>query len=301
MNKKNMVMVVFVCGIVAFAVAAFAVWLYQNFEFSQQDYYYEGCDAYSVGNVNLDATSVSSIEIDWLHGNVNIVSYDGTEIQITEENAPAKEQNKLHYHLNNNGYLQIKYFSSRQNAGIYSKVENKTLTIKVPNSINIEELQIYVVTGDTKIEGISVEDKLYITSVTGRVSLQRCMINKLFCDITTGNFYDNNSTIGQVHVGIVTGSMIMEGVYSNITGGITTGHVGLTPRKCNKIKLSVDTGDMVIDFEQKGQFTARYLVETGNIDFGLYEVKNMGTSYVIHGQGTTEMVLSVKSGNIQFK
>ena len=301
MNKKHMGLMVLICGLVAFAIASFAVWLYANYEFGQQDYYYEGSEAFIAGDANLDASNLKSIEIDWLNGDVEIVAYDGTEIQIFESNSPSRNDDKLHYHLNKSGYLQVKYFSSRQNAGIYQKVENKKLTIKVPQSINLKDLQITVTTGNASFENISIEDKLYITVITGNVDLNNCKVNRLFCDVTTGNISDNNSSVQQLEVGVVTGDMSLAGNYVNVDGGVTTGNITLASVDATKVKLTVTTGNMFVDLNEDDNFTVRYLVETGKIDFGTFAVQTLGASHVQYGDGTMEMILTVRTGNIQFK
>lgn len=298
MNKKMITILVVISALVAAAVAWFSLWLSANYAFGQLDYYYEGSNAYSAGNAELQASKVNNIEIDWLSGDVVIEQYDGDTILITEENAPNNENNKLHYHLNNNGYLQIKYFSSRQEAGIYHKVQNKTLHIKVPANWNIENLEITVETGSVTAKSLQIDNKLYVTAVTGDVNLLNLQVKTLFCDVTTGAINDTNSIAHSVQAGVVTGNISMTGNYGSFSGGTVTGDILLSCGRPDSIKAEVTTGNIKVLHPDDTGFVARYLVGLGDTDFGNFSVEMVNSAEARYGDGTTEMILSISTGNI---
>ncbi len=298
MNKKTIALLVVISAVVAAAIAGFAIWLSANYAFGQLDYYYEGSQAYSSGNAELQASQVSYIQVDWLSGDVVVEQYHGDTIQITEDNAPISDNNKLHYHLNDNGYLQIKYFSSRQEAGIYRKVQNKTLHIKVPENTDLENLDITVETGSATAKSLKIDNKLYVTSVTGNVNLSDLQAETLFCDVTTGSITDTGSVAHSVEVGVVTGNISMKGSYSRFAGGTVTGHVTLCCGTPESIKAEVTTGNIKVLHPEDAGFVARYLVGLGNVNFGKFPVEQVNSAEVKHGDGSTEMILSVSTGDI---
>lgn len=301
MSKKNIGLLVLICGVVAFAITTFGVWLASNYAFGQQDYYYEGGQAYSRGDCQLNPSQVKNIEIDWLSGNVTIERYQGDVIQITETDSPSPDADKLHYHLNDSGYLQIRYFSSRQTAGIYHKVENKDLVIRVPENCSFEDIQLTINAGNATLTDLTLEDKAYITVVSGNVNLNSCEVEKLFCDISQGLLNDVGSTIQQINAGVFQGNIKMSGAYGVFDGGVQQGNISLETWSATRIKAQIDQGNLNVILPENIGFTARYLVDTGSINFGDFQVNNTGSTEAICGDGALELILTVKSGVIDFK
>lgn len=113
-----------------------------------------------------EAASVSSIEIDWIAGAVN-VQYGETQAVTFSESTTAElsEDEVMHWWLDG-ATLHLKFAKSGYRA---NNVPQKTLTLTLPQSFVLSELDIEAVSANVTVTGISVA-KLDIETVSGNVT-----------------------------------------------------------------------------------------------------------------------------------
>ncbi len=301
MNKKNIAILVVACGIAAFLLTWVTGHVLSKYTFGSIDYYYEGSDTYSVGNAELSPEQIRSIEINWLEGNVSLKSWDGQTFKIEEETSPSDPDDRVHYHLNDSGNLQIKFFSSRQQSGIYRKAAKKDISILIPRELAATEIQINVTAGDIICDKLVQADKLFVSTEAGNCRFTECEAGRLFCDVSAGSVSDSGSSFAQIEIGTAAGSLELLGKYEQVTAGTNTGACVLNiDSGLASADIKVDAGSIRIIAPDDGNFTARYLVDEGMTDFGSFNVEKISSGEAKCGNGSAQLKLSVQTGSISF-
>lgn len=125
---------------------------------------------YAVSGGNFTSDEVSSIKIDWINGNIEVVEADVETFTVYEEsNRELKEEEKLRL-LAKDGVLDIKYSAPRL------KLSNldlsKTLYVQIPksDSKNIQLIDIEAVSAGINIKNIT-SAQIDIESVSGKIVL----------------------------------------------------------------------------------------------------------------------------------
>ena len=100
---------------------------------------YSNSDRYTIGKDIITVKDISSIDINWISGNIEIVEYDGEYIEFYEEyHSNLSENNRLRY-LVDNGKLIIQFKESKRIFGFsFFNTLHKNLTMKIPTSLIIE-------------------------------------------------------------------------------------------------------------------------------------------------------------------
>lgn len=144
-------------------------------------YRYADGDEYNAGGTHI-SDAVKDVEINWVSGKVNIVTYDGDDIVLSEEsNGKLSEKNKMRWQLEGNT-LRVQYAKS----GLF-RVNNisKELTVKLPKSLSLDDVNITVVSASVEAE-ISDADKLKIVTVSGEVAVDCKQTNEVKANAVSG-------------------------------------------------------------------------------------------------------------------
>lgn len=145
-------------------------------------YKYDDGNQYAAGSTRI-ADKVEDIEINWVAGKVSVIAYDGDEIILSEnadENLPEKK--KMHWQLDGNT-LRVQYVRS----GIFNlNIANKELTVMVPESLLLDDVDITVVSARLDVEGICA-DQLKIETVSGSVKADCERVNEVKADAVSGS------------------------------------------------------------------------------------------------------------------
>ena len=301
MSKKNIVFLVIVCGVVAFFLAWFGKYVSDNFILGSVSYYYEGGEAYNIGNTKIDSTIVTSVDINWLDGDVILRQWEGTTLKVEEEPVVSGDADRLHYHLSQGGTLQIRFFSSREQSGVCRKVPEKKLTVLIPSSLSLTEVYVNVTSGNILCEDIAGIEKAYLSSETGDCVLNGCKADRVFCDVSTGDISDEGSIVSDIEAGTAAGTIRLTGAYRTVTGGTKAGNCTVRiDEELEKADITVTTGDLYVSSSPETGFIARYLVDNGVVDFGGFDMTEISKGEVRLGDGQAELKLKVRTGNLHF-
>ena len=141
------------------------------------------------GIYELAAKDINDINIDWVSGDVSIISYSGSKI-ILEETAEGEITDKsfLRYRLKN-GVLDVDYSTGKIgiSLGSLSKEFNKKLCIKLPESLaaNLKGVDIDAVSADIAVNGLSL-DNMSIDVTSGDIRLTDMNIRDFEADTISG-------------------------------------------------------------------------------------------------------------------
>ena len=125
------------------------------------------------------ADGVSSLNLAWIAGIVEIVPVSGDEIKISEtcENS-LDDETALCWRVEN-GRLEIKYSARRDELPV------KYLRIGLPETIELEDVAVDMTTSSISAEGMTME-KLSVSSVSGNVIFRNCTIGTVTAETVSG-------------------------------------------------------------------------------------------------------------------
>ena len=144
-------------------------------------YKYADGSKYTAGDARITDT-VKDIEINWVAGTVNIVTYNGNDIVLSEEsNGKLSEKKKMHWQMDGKT-LRVQYAKSGS-FGISNL--NKDLTVKLPKSLSLDDVNITIVSASVEAE-IPEADKLKVITVSGEVEVTCEQVNDVDASTVSG-------------------------------------------------------------------------------------------------------------------
>lgn len=196
---------------------------------------YHHSDRYSVGDATIEQP-ISDISVDWFSGSVNICYSDNPEVRIYEEaDTTLNDTLLMRHYVDEEGKLNIQYCQN----GISLNTKklrnlNKRLTIEVPRSIPLDEIEIDAVNVNVDIDSVASRE-LTVDGVNSNV--------KAFYPTLPDEIHiDGVNSKLVLHVPITAGMTVdMDGVNTDFQSDLPTGKTGkkhtLGDGKC---KLDID-------------------------------------------------------------
>ena len=131
---------------------------------------YDHPERYSVGDATL-SQPISSISVDWLFGDVDIVYSDSPEVRIYEEAQNLTDSLRMRYYIDEEGELEIEYCGPGKYR--YGDMKNlrKHLYIEVPRGMELKDIDIdgvevraiikNVVSRELTVDGVKINVNAY--------------------------------------------------------------------------------------------------------------------------------------------
>ena len=191
------------------------------------------------------ADGVSSLNLAWIAGIVEIVPVSGDEIKISEtcEN-PLDDWTALCWRVEN-GRLEIKYSARRDELPV------KYLRIGLPETIELEDVAVDMTTSSISAEGMTME-KLSVSSVSGNVIFRNCTIGTVTAETVSG----------EVQIGMRNADAKLK--INTVSGNVSL----LVPEGMQpSVRFSSVSGDMVHSIDCTVSENAAFSVDTvsGNL------------------------------------
>ncbi len=131
-----------------------------SWNFGWTDYRYDDTE-YKSGEGSVIADGITSIDIDWIDGKVEVQLCQDRYISLSEQSAEAlSEDSQLHYRVSEDGKtLTVKYRASSWYFG-NSKNKDKTLILRIPEHMiesgQLQALKIKSVSGDIHVDATPI-------------------------------------------------------------------------------------------------------------------------------------------------
>lgn len=235
---------------------------------------YADGDRYCVGNFTYAASGITSVDIAWEGGSIEVAQSDAAELSVSEEMPDEKAENRLHYFVDGDE-LKIRYCES----GLKGKIDsfNKTLRVEIPVGVDleIENLQADVSLGTLNLSEFSLSTK------SGNVSAEKIVCKKADIETNKGSItigelsadeFDAESDSGDLRLG-----------FSKPTRGEIENAHGKT-----KLLLRSELGAKVYFHSRSGEFLCKKDYEKADKnyvvagqDFCLFEVETGSGSLTI--------------------
>jgi len=110
-------------------------------------YDYPESEKYSSGGASLPMEGINELEINWVGGNVDVHTYEGTNIEFSETASSVTDE--LKYYLDDDRLI-IRFCDPGE-----IHVISKDLTVMIPQDLNLSEIVIDSVSADVTLKDIS--------------------------------------------------------------------------------------------------------------------------------------------------
>jgi DUF4097 and DUF4098 domain-containing protein YvlB len=239
-------------------------------------YNYEDADKYTVGDAVIE-DSVKNLDIDWTSGNIKFEYHDEDTVEISEKSRKSLgEDKKMRWWLDNDT-LRIRFAKKGSSFFSFGFNQDKELTVKLPESIALENVNIDATSGDVQIPSLEAQ-KMTIDVVSGDISLDLSGAGELKMSSVSGNV---EATLDKV---------------SSTEIDTTSGDVKLSAPGLEKLDIDVTTGDVTAALSGKPGFTAHLDTVTGKKNYALPLTKESG-AYVC-GDGSGSVKIDTTTGDI---
>lgn len=236
-----------------------SIFRHVNFPFRNVHRYVES-EKYQVGAGSAD--SVKKIRIDWIDGEVEVVSGNVTSVMFSEEGAENLSQARQLHWYNDDGTLYLRYSASGARFWVNA---DKKLKVTVPENLFLDELKIDVVSADTKIGNVCA-DMLETDSVSGKVE-------------SDGDF---------------------RAIETNTVSGNVTLRFSVSERVPEKIDFDSVSGNMRICLPEETGFDAKIDSVSGDIATD-FSVSRMTKDRIVCGDGKLSVDADSVSGDLEIR
>ena len=258
----------------ALVIAAVASGVHHIVSFA--GYNYDDADKYTVGDAVITDT-VKNLDIDWTSGNINFEYHDEDTVEISEKSRKKlSEDKKMRWWLDD-GTLRIRFAKKGISFFSWGFDQNKELTVKLPEGISLEDVNIDSTSGDVNIPSLQAQ-MLTLDVVSGDIRLNLSGADELRTSSVTGNV---EATLDKVRSAQI---------------DTTSGDVKLSASGLEKLDIDVTTGDITATLSEKPGFTAHLDTVTGKINYDLPLAKEDG-AYVC-GDGSGSVKIETTTGDI---
>lgn len=249
-----------------------------NISFS--NYKYENANLYTQSSAGSEK-NISNLEINWVSGSVEIVPYNGNEVKFEEYcKTGIPEEYKMCY-WKDRDTLKIQFTSS----GTHKIINNeKQLTVYIPDKLELDDLDIEVVSADVRIENLNSRETS-IDGVSGDCFIKSFNTLEMEYNTVSGNLFADN-------VGFV-----------SFEGDTTSGDISINLSsilKTKEIKADTVSGDIELILPEDSGFTLSLKTISGDIKCET-ETKMPSKKTLVHGDGFLKIDLDTVSGDVTLR
>lgn len=202
-------------------------------------------DKYTAGDTEIN-DPVENLDVDWTAGEVVVEYHAGSGVKITESSTKEiAEDRKMQWWLDGTT-LRIRY--EKQAIRLFSNDPGKTLTISLPEGIELKTADIRLTSGEMRIPELTADEAL-LGCTSGRVDAA-VKARTLKCEGTSGDLIirqtgDSDSVTISSTSGTVTADLENA---KTIEAGTTSGKVTLTVSgSADSIRAHSTSGDVIAD------------------------------------------------------
>lgn len=245
---------------------------------------------YSIGNFSYSAEEVSSVEINWIGGEINIIPAEAGTLFAAENSEALEEGAKMRYRIKE-GKLTIHYCQSAYTKSI--SASSKHLNIQVPEGVNID---INNVSADVKFSDIML-GKVKIGNVSGDVNFASLACNELEIETVSGKITANEIISGEFSVNGVSGSIdVAKIAASKIDIDIVSGKTNLVLAKKCELDVSGVSGSVNVTFPADAGAIVKFSTVSGKLSSDLPHKSNK--DIYTFGNGEMDIDIETVSGNL---
>lgn len=202
---------------------------------------YPDADKYLVGDQTY-GENISSLDIDWVSGNLTLVEDRSIEgVKVEEKTDLTDEKERVHSYLNN-GQLNIKFFASGYRRTSFTGFKKDLTVTYHPGITNID---IDLTSGNLKADSLTA-DKIDLEMTSGSSNVGRISAKEVDVDFTSGNLGIGHLSANTFDAEMTSGTIkVVFDEISKASFDLTSGSIDMTlPSAGGKVKVAKTSGSV---------------------------------------------------------
>ena len=241
---------------------------------------YANAEKYTAGGAEIDG-AVKNLDIDWVDGEVNIAYHAKGTVEIAETAPRAiSEDEALRWWLDGDT-LRIQYaksgFSLRKLFSFKSK--SKTLTVTLPEGVELGDVGIDVTSGDLSIKQSGTTERMELKSTSGNIDAELSDVGDLIVDVTSGDIKVEGGTVTKASV------------------DSTSGKINVNLTAFDDLKIKATSGNITAALPSNPGYRAEVDTTSGSFDYTVALTRD-GKAYTC-GDGSAHLKIDSTSGNVR--
>ena len=314
MNKNAKMTVIFIiCAIILIVAAVISVRSVFGFSYDS----FADAEKYITGNAEI-TEKITNLDVDWTSGKVNVAYHDEGSILVSETSKTEIQPDRQMCWLVDGETLHIRYMKPGFHLSGFFQIfgnSNKTLTITLPEDLDLKDAKISATSADLDIPSLKAETLAFsVTSGDIKASADARHISAEMtsgdAELTSENRADDiivSATSGDIsvtaddadalHAETTSGKITLEtGSVSDLSAAATSGDILVKIMDFDSISIHATSGDVRAELPEKPGFTASIHTTSGDIYHEL-PLMQSEESYIC-GDGSGKVNIDTTSGDV---
>ncbi len=200
---------------------------------TSQFYHYSDNEHYvSSSSFRLGVDVCQKLEIEWISGSIRLEEYEGDDVRFEEDYEGEKDEERLHYRLDN-GTMKIHFAESGTSL---SSVSAKSLTISLPKGHDLSKASFHCVSASISTANAKIKE-IGVNSVSGAMDF----------DQAESDSYEINTVNGNCSITLKAAEKPSFSSFSTVSGGktIEKKETGEETKEA-KIRFSSVSGNLIV-------------------------------------------------------
>ncbi|MDR1619342.1 MAG: DUF4097 domain-containing protein [Clostridiales bacterium] len=266
--------------------------------FSVDGFQYPNAAAYQSGVGSVDADEINDIDVNWMDGDITVVTADTDMITFSETSDRALSDKMKMRHYIENGKLYIRFCEAGLRNWPFGF--NKHLTLTVPKGSAYDVMQIESVSGAVAVDGVQAEN-FDLTTVSGRTALTNMRCEQMNINTVSGGFEARDITADTLDFeGVSGGVEIADCRLRDVKVSVVSGTVLIQPGEVfEDMDVESVSGIIRVRLPENDGFTARYSELNMNIrcDFAV-QTQNR---HMVYKDGGATLNFDTVSGSVHIE
>lgn len=274
-------------------------------------FFFEGETA--TGPVQLDASQIRRIKVDWPNGKVEILPHDAGTIGFEQTaSVDIPDKYRLRYELSQDGTLRIRMGKPQRFWGVF--IMSSTLALRLPEAwgaylsvdsasagisiegLALEELHLGTASGRVDAKGVSAP-VFHVETTSGAIRLSQITSDDLNLEGTSGAIRGEGVTARQATLETVSGAIRVAGAFEALDCETVSGELKVESATApSQADLDSVSGRVALRIPENAGFTARIETVSGRTSVDFPVTVRGGSS--IYGDGGAAYSLETVSGGI---
>lgn len=204
-------------------------------------------------------SDVSALHIEWAAGSVELLPYDGTTIQFSEDYTGTKYS--LHQSVSGKT-LSIQFCREPLLATLGAP--EKTLTVWVPET-GLREIDVETASANVRLDGV-FSTEIEISTASGDIFAENLNLSELSLETASGDIFGEGLKAVSLEVATISGEVTAHGEFGDVNAESTSGKMWITATRLPmELECSSVSGDVVLRLPADGAFTYAYDSVSGNV------------------------------------
>lgn len=240
------------------------------------DYDEEG---FVIGGGEVDSQDVTDVKINWTAGQVNVIAYEGDQIEMEETSDTDLEQDyEMRYQLEN-GILRIQFAKSKVSFTGLFKSLNKELTLRIPEDFMLENIDIETTSADVLLQELSAKS-MSVNTVSGEIQGDNFVTDEMDGETVSGQIVWTGGTASIVDLESVSGKIKVS-----------------FPAMPDNISIETVSGSILLGLPENDGFKVEYDKVSGDFDCE-FNVK-INKNAAIYKSSKSKIFMETVSGNLK--